>query len=248
MKKPVDDSYHPPAPNFYENRGEVLATRANLPHWNKEITASFVTFRLSDSLPREELLKRLERKGIDLGCDEATGTSLPHLEKGVTHSRPIAFVQATGTSLPHSEATGTSHPRSLAGPNGEAASSPLQEEVQNCLDAGYGSCVLRDETCRQIVEDALWHFAGERYHLYAYIVMPNHVHVLFQPMEGRTLSRIVADWKSYTAHKINELRGTDGTVWQKESFDTLVRSQRHFQTVVSYIRKNDLTRAWVAYH
>ena len=225
MKKPVDDSYHPSAPNFYANRGEVLATRANLPHWNKDLTCCFVTFRLADSLPREEVLKRLERKGIDLGC-EATRTPLP---------------------------------RCTAALNGEAASSPLvseaqkrnsslQEEIQNCLDAGYGSCLLKDPVICQIVEDTLWHFAGERYHLFAYVVMPNHVHVLFQPMEGRTLSRIVADWKSFTAHKINELRGIDGTVWQKESFDTLVRSQRHFQTVISYIRKNDLTRAWVAYH
>ena len=237
MKKSVDDSYHPPAPNFYANRGEVLATRANLPHWNKEITASFVTFRLADSLPREELLKRLDRSGVDLGS-EATGTSLSRCSY---------------------EATRTSLPRSLASPNGEAASSPLvseaqkrnvslQEEIQNCLDAGHGSCALRDDACRQIVEDALWHFVGERYHLYAYVVMPNHVHVLFQPIEGRTISRIVANWKSFTAHKINGLRGTDGTVWQKESFDTLIRSQRHFQTVISYIRKNDLMRAWVAYH
>ena len=228
MKKPVGDSYHPPAPNFYANRGEVLATRANLPHWNKALTASFVTFRLADSLPREELLKRLERRGVDFGC-EATRTSLPHCTvglKGEAASPPLHMVTA----------------------NGEAASPPLQEEIQNYLDAGHGSCVLRDDVCRQIVEDALWHFAGERYHLYAYVVMPNHVHVLFQPMEGRTLSRIVADWKSFTAHKITELRGIDGPVWQKESFDTLVRSQRHFQTVIRYIRKNDLTRAWVAYH
>ena len=173
-------------------------------------------------------------------------------------TKDAARFDAPETTLPLLQAAGTPLLRWGWPAKGEAASPPLvseaqkhnpslQEEIQNCLDAGHGSCVLRDDACRQAVEDALWHFAGKRYHLYAYVVMPNHVHVLFQPMEGRTISRIVADWKSFTAHKINELRGTDGIVWQKESFDTLIRSQRHFQTVIIYIRKNDLMRAWVAY-
>ena len=207
MEKPIADTYHPPAPNFYSGRGIVMATHANLPHWNKAITASFVTFRLADSLPQEKLLRLQESRTAWLAV----------------HPQP--WDEATA--------------REYFG--------NFSEPVQGWLDAGYGSCVLKDESCRQIVEDALWHFAGERYHLYAYVVMPNHVHVLFMPTEGRILSRIVADWKSFTAHKINELRGTDGTVWQKESFDTLIRSQRHFQTVIIYIRKNDLMRAWVAY-
>ena len=208
MKKPVDNSYHPPAPNYYSGRGVVVATRANLPHWNKDKTASFVTFRLADSLPIEKLLK-------------------------LEDSRTAWLAE---------------HPQPWDAETAKEYFSTFDETVQGWLDAGYGSCVLADDACRQIVENSLWHFAGERYHLYAYVVMPNHVHVLFQPMEGRTISRIVADWKSFTAHKINESRGTDGTVWQKESFDTLIRSQRHFQTVISYIRKNDLMRAWVVYH
>lgn len=77
--------------------------------------------------------------------------------------------------------------------------------------------------------------------------MPNHVHVLCQPMEGRTLSGIVASWKKFTARQINDVLGQEGMLWQKESFDTLVRSERHFQDVVRYIKKNDLTGAWVAY-
>ena len=242
MKKPVDDFYHPPAPNFYANRGEVLATRANLPHWNKALTCCFVTFRLADSLPREELLKRLERRGVDLGC-EAIRRSLPREEEH----------EAIGRSLPRDAERGSALPSASYG-NGKrgsalpsASHSAVEDAIQDYLDAGYGSCVLRDDTCRQIVEDALWHFASERYHLYAYVVMPNHVHVLFQPMEGRTLSEIVASWKKFTARQINDVLGREGSLWQKESFDTLVRSERHFQDIVRYIKKNDLTGAWVAY-
>ena len=208
MEKPIANTYHPPAPNFYAGRGIVVATHANLPHWNKAITASFVTFRLADSLPQEELLKRLERRGVDLGC-EAERIPLPRETIGESVSRPL-----------------------------------VEDPIQSILDAGYGSCVLKDDACRQIVEDALWHFAGERYALYAYVVMPNHVHILFQPMEGWTLSEVVMSWKRFTARKINDRLAKEGTLWQKESFDTLVRNERHFKTIVGYIKRNNPMTAW----
>jgi len=74
--------------------------------------------------------------------------------------------------------------------------------------------------------------------------MANHVHVLFMPHEGCAAPEIVAKWKSYTAHEINAGMNRSGPVWQKESFDTLVRSDRHFKTIIRYIRENDLTGSW----
>ena len=207
MKKPVDNSYHPPAPNYYAGRGVVVATRANLPHWNKEKTASFVTFRLADSLPTEKLLK---------------------LEESRT-----AWLAA--------------HPQPWDAETAKEYFSTFDETVQGWLDAGHGSCVLADDACRQIVEDALWHFAGERYDLYAHVVMPNHVHVLFQPLGESTISGILESWKRFTARRINERMGKGGALWQKESFDTLVRSPRHFQTIIGYIKRNDPDKAWVVY-
>ena len=123
----------------------------------------------------------------------------------------------------------------------------FDENIQKWLDQEHGSCVLVDSANSQIVEDALWHFAGERYDLYAYVVMPNHVHVLFQPIGGNTISGILESWKRFTARKINERTGKGGSLWQKESFDTLVRSERHFQTIIGYIKRNDVDKAWVVH-
>ena len=204
MNKPLDGSYHPPAPNFYTGRGTVLATRANLPHWNKSSTASFVTFRLADALPQEKLLKLEESRSAWL----------------------------------------VAHPQPWDAETTKEYFSTFDETIQNWLDAGYGSCVLRNAECQRIVEETLWHFAGERYQLYAYVVMPNHVHVLFQPAEGRTISEVVMSWKRFTARKINGRLAKEGTLWQKESFDTLVRSERHFKTIVDYIKRNNPMTAW----
>ncbi len=112
------------------------------------------------------------------------------------------------------------------------------DKIDSWLDSGYGSCVLRNPEIRKIVEYALSYFDGERYNIHASVVMPNHVHVLFVPLRGYTLSGILHSWKSYTAKIINMQTGGSGTVWQKESWDRLVRNRKHYNRVVEYIRNN----------
>jgi len=57
----------------------------------------------------------------------------------------------------------------------------FQGPVEKWLDAGHGSCALRDPAKREVVAGALRHFDGERYALDAFVVMPNHVHALVVP-------------------------------------------------------------------
>jgi type I restriction enzyme R subunit len=106
------------------------------------------------------------------------------------------------------------------------------------LDAGFGSCALRDASCREIVEGALRYFDGQRYVLHAFVVMPNHVHVLFAPLVSHTIPAILHSWKSYTATAIRKHIGGSGAFWQKESWDRLIRGEAHFRHVANYIRHN----------
>ncbi|BAM00452.1 MAG: hypothetical protein KatS3mg049_0358 [Caldilinea sp.] len=106
------------------------------------------------------------------------------------------------------------------------------------MEAGHGSCLLRDPALAQIVEDALLHFDGLRYRLHEWAVMPNHVHVLVTPLHGYSLSSIVHSWKSYTAKAINRVRGSSGPVWQEDYFDRMVRDEAHFARVAAYVREN----------
>ena len=59
------------------------------------------------------------------------------------------------------------------------------------LDKGIGSCFLADEAIAQLVEQNLLHFNQTRYKLHAWVIMPNHVHVLLSPKRGESLSRIL---------------------------------------------------------
>ena len=110
--------------------------------------------------------------------------------------------------------------------------------VDKWLDQGMGSCVLREEKNARIVYDALLHFHGERYCLDCFVVMPNHVHVLFSLAESFSLDKVMKSWKGFTSREINKRMKKKGNLWQEEYWDRLIRSEKHFYKVRSYILDN----------
>ena len=113
-----------------------------------------------------------------------------------------------------------------------------RRRVSAALDAGYGEYILRAPEFAEIVETALLHGLGIEYELFAWVVMPNHVHVLIAPIAGNRLADIVQAWKSWSAKAINTRRGASGIVWQREYFDQFIRDEQHFAAALAYIEEN----------
>jgi len=113
-----------------------------------------------------------------------------------------------------------------------------RQKIEDYLDAGHGSCVLRDGRIAQIVEGALLFFDGQRYRLVAWVVMPNHVHTVVEPMPGCSLESILHSWKSYTAKEINKVLGRIGALWEPEYHDRFVRDERHLRNAINYAEQN----------
>jgi REP element-mobilizing transposase RayT len=113
-----------------------------------------------------------------------------------------------------------------------------RNRIDAFLDQGYGSCYLKDERLAGVVQNALLHYDGERYVLHAWVVMPNHVHVLYTPQSGWELSQIAHIWKSYTASEFNKLLNRKGGFWQREPFDRYIRDQKHYASALRYIENN----------
>jgi hypothetical protein len=84
----------------------------------------------------------------------------------------------------------------------------FRRRIDAALDAGYGGCLLRDERLAAIVVQALRHGDRRRYALHAYVVMPNHVHVLITPFVGARLAEILHTclhtWKSWSASAFSD--------------------------------------------
>ena len=72
--------------------------------------------------------------------------------------------------------------------------------IERWLDAGHGSCVLRQNECASIVDDALRHFDGNRLALISSVVMPNHVHALFDSESNTSVGRFTSQLENRSVH------------------------------------------------
>ena len=99
-----------------------------------------------------------------------------------------------------------------------------------------------------VLQSIVYGAEHNQYELYVACVMPDHVHLLFEPQvkeqgaSGETIfwsmTEILQGIKSASAHLINKAAGAQGPVWEKESFDRLIRSERDLQEKFHYIARN----------
>ena len=128
-----------------------------------------------------------------------------------------------------------------------------KKRLNALIDAGYGSCILRLPKLAAMAENSILFFDGKHYHLFAWVVMPNHIHVLFQQLNGWTHKQIVGTWRRHMAQEIYtyfinkaELSppedGCDPQyphpVWHRDYWDRYIRNEAHFLQVINYIHRN----------
>ena len=109
---------------------------------------------------------------------------------------------------------------------------------------------LEDRRLAAEIRDSIYHFARERYDVYAYVVMPSHFHWIFRPTEDwvRTLNSdqearrpreiIMHTLKLHTATECNRLLGRKGHFWQDESYDHCARNEAELWRIIEYVEMN----------
>jgi REP element-mobilizing transposase RayT len=84
-----------------------------------------------------------------------------------------------------------------------------------------------------------------RYELHAYVIMPNHVHILLEPR--LPLAKITGVLKGVAARDANATLGRPGEpFWQDESFDHWIRNSAEFERVRHYIEWNPVSAGLAA--
>ena len=97
--------------------------------------------------------------------------------------------------------------------------------------------------------EAWQYFDRIRYDLVAYVVMPNHVHVLIKTYASFALSKVIQSWKTFTAREIRRTLKksysssqypiiSSSTFWQREYWDRFIRDEKHFYSAIQYIHEN----------
>ncbi|HKW28714.1 MAG TPA: transposase [Verrucomicrobiae bacterium] len=112
-----------------------------------------------------------------------------------------------------------------------------QTKIEEYFDRGRGSCLLCDERVAAAVEENWLHFDGQHYRLLAWVVMPNHVHLLVEIWQTPQ-AQLIKDWKGYSARRINRVLNQRGKLWQDDYWDRYIRDETHYRKVVHYIESN----------
>jgi putative DNA methylase len=106
---------------------------------------------------------------------------------------------------------------------------------------------LYDPRVAEVVEKTLVFGAETRewYSLWAYVIMPNHVHVLLDP--SAELPRITQWLKGRTARVCNRILNRTGPFWQDESYDHWMRCYDELEETARYIENNPVRAGFVAF-
>jgi putative transposase len=117
------------------------------------------------------------------------------------------------------------------------------KQMDSLLDkATSGPFWLKDSQIAHNVANAI-HFGSSKlnfYSLHAFVVMPNHVHLLITPRVP--IPRITNGLKGVTARDANALLHRTGQhFWQDETFDHWVRNPSQFDRIRTYIEHNPVS-------
>lgn len=121
---------------------------------------------------------------------------------------------------------------------GSLPKSALGADIDAHLDRCEGERPLADPIVAQIVEDTIRHFDHARFRLFAWVIMPNHAHVVVEPLANFSLGATVRSWKAFSATKINERTGARGSFWARDYFDRYMRDESDLQQTIAYVESN----------
>jgi putative transposase len=103
--------------------------------------------------------------------------------------------------------------------------------------ATSGPLFMSQPPVASLIQDHLTTIGADLCELHAYVIMPNHVHMLCTP--NISLPSLIRRIKGPTARWANELLGLSGRpFWQEEYFDRDVGSGDEFHRVWTYIEWN----------
>ena len=197
----METSFNLPAPPGFRGFDPALPVRIyhrHFPHWRQAGASYFVTFRLADSIPQDQLqaLRRWRR------------------------------IWEQNNPEPRSEG------------QWEELAREITRRTEVSLDQGYGECVFRDHTLSDELAGSLLHFQNDRWFVPCYAILPNHVHLIAQPLGAHELEDVLESVKRYVSRHVNEYLDRSGTLWGEESYDRIIRDEEHLWQCVQYIGNN----------
>ena len=123
------------------------------------------------------------------------------------------------------------------------------QRYEDALDRGNtGPTWLNSSAVAGVVKEAMHYRDSKEYDLFAYCIMSNHVHLVFEHLMGQPvnllkekkfpITAIMQELKRYTAYECNKILNRSGPFWQSESFDRVIRDQDELENTIRYTLNN----------
>lgn len=198
--------------------------RNNLPHFQQPGQAYFITWNLKDTIPAKAFqdytfqLTKLEHQINNLKKNKSADSLIINLEQEYHHLRR-KYIKAYNDRL-------------------DAERSP--------------SVNLSKPENTAIIIATLQFWEGKKLHNQALTIMCNHVHWVFETREKDNeghavyLEDIMQSVKRESANKINKREYRRGSLWQKESFDTTIRDDKHMMNAIRYTLNNPVNAGLIS--
>ena len=199
-----------------------------LPHFQPLFSTFFITFSLIDSIPKGQL--SILNKEYKEKLKEADQIEDENVRFEVATELKFDFITRMDQML---------------------------EKIQ------AGHHYLKNKAVAKVVAEAIQKYDKRYYNLICYTIMSNHVHMLidtsiqeFQIKNGVLskplyLDEIMKLIKGASANLSNKILNRSGQFWERESFDTIIFSDKYFNNVQSYILNNpvkaNLVQSWMDY-
>ena len=192
-----------------------------LPHFQQPGQAYFITWCLKDSIPRKALVK---------------------------YSQELKILKAQQDFCKDKESIDNKNIREKY----YLVKNKYIKAFNNLLDCQKNPALnLSKDSIREEINASLFYWEGKKLRNLAYAIMPNHIHWVIQLLRKNTrgnlvyLQDILQSVKRFTANKINELENRKGSVWQKESFETTIRDDKHLHYAIEYTINNPVSAGLV---
>jgi len=117
-------------------------------------------------------------------------------------------------------------------------------KLEEWLDRGHGDCWLRQEKAARTAEEILLEKNERDFQLQAWVIMPNHVHLVVDVWDV-PLAKLIGLWKGKSSRLINLGLKRRGHLWQDDYFDTLIRDEDHRKKAIHYTEANPAKACFV---
>lgn len=220
-------------PKFMEKKE---AYRHILPHFQQPGQAYFVTWNIKDAVPPKALeryTQKLEMLSVEIfNLRKKSGVANSDSPKLIKHELEFpAPVHATPIEKLKQEYY--------------LIMKKYIKAYDDLLDVARNQEIdLSRSDNTKIVIQSLLFWEGKKLKNLAFSIMPNHVHWVFElfekDQEGNPvyLQDILQSVKRFSANQLNKAENRQGTLWQKESFDTTIRDEKHLYYAVRYTLNN----------